>query len=210
MLHPPISEMSAAPFVPKTTSLNKLRAASKGCRGCPLYREATQTVFGEGPERARVVLLGEQPGNSEDLAGHPFVGPSGRLLSRALSDAGLNREDLYISNVVKHFKFLRKGKIREHHRPSGPEIRACRPWLEAELRIIQPEITVCLGASAAKGLLGRKVTLKNERGTFTSSPYGGRLLLTVHPSSILRIPDDAARHGEYAYFVRDLKRAAGL
>jgi uracil-DNA glycosylase family protein len=199
-------ETSAAAFVPShPETLAELRAAARHCRGCDLYRYATQTVFGEGPQEARIVLLGQQPGDHEDREGHPFVGPAGKLLNKALNEAGLDRSEVYVSNVVKHFKYKGKGKFRFHQKPTGTEIRACRPWLEAEMQLLHPEVTACLGVSAAEWVLGRKVTIKDERGRLQACPLGGRLLVTVHPASILRIPEDAARHAAYRDFVHDLK-----
>jgi uracil-DNA glycosylase family protein len=201
-----LADYSAAPFVPATRSLERVREASKACRGCPLYKFATQTVFGEGPANARIVMFGEQPGDSEDKAGHPFIGPAGRLLDKALADAGLQRSEVYISNIVKHFKFRTKGRLRFHQKPARSEIEACRPWMQKEIEILQPDVTVCLGVSAAQGLLEHGVTLREVRGKSMESPLGGALLLTVHPSSILRIPDETERHAEFAHFVRDLKK----
>jgi uracil-DNA glycosylase family protein len=197
---------SAADFVPAhPKSLSELRAAAGRCRGCDLYKHATQTVFGEGPGDARVVLLGQQPGDHEDRTGKPFVGPAGALLNKALAEAGVDRSTVYVSNVVKHFKFKPQGKIRFHQKPTGTEIRACRPWLEAEMEWIKPGTVVCLGVSAAEWILGRKVTIKNDRGRFQTSPFGPRLLVTMHPSAILRIPDENGRHAGYRALVKDLK-----
>jgi len=197
--------MSAEPYVPHSRILTTLKRASRACRGCDLYREATQTVFGEGPARARVVMIGEQPGNREDQEGRPFVGPSGALLDKALAEIKMERREIYVTNIVKHFRFIQKGKIRFHRKPSGEHKRACRPWLDAEMAALRPSVTVCLGVTAAESLLGRKVTIRDERGHLLNSPLGGRLIVTVHPSSILRMPDEASRHAEYRHFGNDLR-----
>jgi uracil-DNA glycosylase len=203
--------VSAAPFVPKTLkSIEQLRSAAEKCQGCDLYRWATQTVFGEGPASARVMILGQQPGDQEDREGKPFIGPAGRLLNKALEQAGLARTEFYISNVVKHFKFKKQGKFRFHQKPTQKEVIACRPWLEAEMELIKPELVVCLGVTAAEWVLQRKVTLKLERGRKQMSPYNQPLFVTAHPSSILRIPDEEGRHSAYRELVRDLKRVKGF
>jgi DNA polymerase len=185
-----------------------LRAEAQSCHGCELWRRATQTVFGEGPETARVMLVGEQPGDAEDREGHPFVGPAGRLLDRAIAAAGLDRRDVYITNVVKHFKWEEapppRGKRRLHSRPSTAEVRACRPWLDGELDAIRPAIVVCLGASAAQAILGTAFRVTSQRGVWTPSPIASSVIATVHPSSILRERDDARRHAAFAQFVADL------
>jgi uracil-DNA glycosylase family protein len=205
---------TAADFVPPhAQTLEKLREASKGCRGCDLYKYATQTVFGEGPQTARIMFLGQQPGDKEDKEGHPFVGPAGHLLDKALSEAGVNRSTVYISNVVKHFKYLKKGNFRFHQKPTSAEIHACRPWLEAEIQLIRPEVIVCMGVSAAEWVLDRKVSLFKERGRLQDLPAEKRvplldsyLLITPHPASILRIPEEVDRHAAYFRFVEDLKQ----
>ncbi len=179
---------TAAEWVPSTHNLDKLRAAATACRGCALYQHATQVVFGEGPQNAKVVMVGEQPGDEEDQKGHPFVGPSGRLLSKAMHEAGLDREKIYVTNAVKHFKFIERGKRRIHAKPSGIEISACRPWLEAELASIEPELVVCLGATAAQSLMGLSFRITKERGHFFPHPFAKQLVATVHPSAILRVP----------------------
>jgi len=189
-------------------SLSNVRAAAKNCRNCDLWKNATQTVFGEGPERARIMLVGEQPGNEEDLAGHPFVGPAGKLLDRALEEAGIDRRIVYVTNVVKHFKWEPRGKRRIHKKPRQSEINACRPWIEDELAIVKPKALVCLGSTAAKALLGRDFRVTVQRGKPVPSPLAPVVLATVHPSSILRAPDEESRHTEYARFVADLKVAA--
>jgi uracil-DNA glycosylase len=199
---------TAAPLVPPHPTLPKLRAEAARCRACDLWRRGTQTVFGEGRRTARILLVGEQPGDREDLEGRPFVGPAGLLLDRALEEAGIARTDAYVTNAVKHFKWEPRGKKRIHQKPNAVEIAACRPWLEAELAVVKPEVLVCLGATAAQALLGKAFRVTKSRGVFVASPLAPRVLATVHPSSILRAPDDEARHREYTSFVRDLKVAA--
>jgi DNA polymerase len=201
---------SAASFLPARRTLPALRAAAAGCRGCPLYRNATQTVFGEGKDAARVVLVGEQPGHEEDLAGRPFVGPAGRLLDRALEAAGIPRDAAYVTNAVKHFKWQPQGKRRIHAKPGRSEILACLPWLLAELEIVEPEAVVCLGATAAQTLLGPRFRVTAQRGQWLSAPGAPRVLATVHPSSILRAPDDAARRREFDGLVTDLAQVRAL
>jgi len=202
--------VSAAAYVPETRSLSRLREAVQGCRGCDLYRNATQAVFGEGARHAGVMLVGEQPGDKEDLAGTPFVGPAGRLLDRALEDAGIDRADAYVTNAVKHFKWQARGKRRIHQKPTWSESTACRPWLEAELDLVRPKVLVALGATAAQTLLGREFRLTRHRGEVFSTDLAERVTATVHPSSILRQQDERARRDEYAAFVADLKAAAKL
>ena len=200
---------SAAQFVPPSRSLKRLRDAAAGCRGCDLYKNATQTVFGEGSPKARLVFVGEQPGDKEDLSGHPFVGPAGTLLRNAMAEAGVDPADVYLTNAVKHFKYVLKGKRRIHAKPRVIEMRACAPWLEAELRAIKPDLVVALGATAAQAIFGPAFRLTKQRVTLLESPVG-RAIATVHPSSILRAPDDDARHAEYKRFVADLKKIAKL
>ena len=202
----PAQAPSAAPFVPARHSLSALREAVQDCRGCDLYRYATQAVLGEGPKSARIAMIGEQPGDEEDRRGHPFVGPAGKLLDRALLDAGIDRSTVYVSNAVKHFKFEERGKRRLHKKPGMSEIKACRPWLEAEMAIIKPRIIVCLGATAAQSILGPQYRLTRERGKFVEHPWAPLVTATVHPSAILRAPDDDQRHEEYRKFILDLKR----
>jgi len=202
---PAASTGSAADFMPERRALPALREAAARCRGCQLWTRGTQTVFGEGPRRARVMLVGEQPGNDEDLAGKPFVGPAGRVLDRALEAAGIARGDVYVTNVVKHFKWEPKGKRRIHAKPNQMEIAACLPWLEAELDLVKPTVLVCLGATAAQALLGGKFRVTKQRGEWIASRWAPRVMATVHPSAILRAPDDAARHAEMERFVADLK-----
>jgi uracil-DNA glycosylase len=188
-------------------SLTKVRDAAKSCRNCDLWKHATQTVFGEGPQRAQLMLVGEQPGNEEDLDGHPFVGPAGKLLDRALADAGIDRRIVYVTNVVKHFKWEPRGKRRIHKKPRQSEINACRPWIEDELAIVKPKTLVCLGSTAAQALLGRDFRVTAQRGKPVDSPLAPAVFATVHPSSILRAPDEETRHSEYQRFVEDLKVA---
>jgi DNA polymerase len=201
---------TAAPFVPDSRSLKTLRQAARGCRGCPLWRLGTQTVFGEGPVRARVLMVGEQPGDREDLQGRPFVGPAGKLLDTALVGAGLDRSDVYVTNSVKHFKWEPAGKRRLHKKPNAREIAACRPWLDAELEAVQPQVVVALGATAAQGLMGPKFRVTRKRGKiFRDVPWAPAFVATVHPSSILR-GDPAERDAALAAFVADLKVVAEL
>jgi DNA polymerase len=191
------------------TTLDQLRRAARACTACDLYRGATQIVFGEGDPRADIVLVGEQPGNDEDLAGHPFVGPAGRLLDAALARAGIDRRRLYVTNVVKHFKWKREagGKRRIHDKPRHDEVEACRPWLDRELWLIEPRVIVCLGVTAATAVLGRRVTVTGARGRAWSSRHGMTAFVTVHPSAILRIREDADREAEMQRLVDDLERA---
>ncbi|RPE81870.1 uracil-DNA glycosylase family protein [Vulcaniibacterium tengchongense] len=190
--------------VPEDDSLAALRAAAAGCRRCPLWKPATQTVFGEGPEDARVLFVGEQPGDAEDLAGRPFVGPAGRVFDRALAELGLERARFYVTNAVKHFKFERRGRVRLHRSPDPSERAACRIWLERELATVRPDIVVCLGAIAARAVFGNKFRLMQQRGTWQTLPDGTRAFATVHPSWVLRQRGDEARREAYAHFVDDL------
>jgi uracil-DNA glycosylase len=198
----------ATPFLPERRSLKGLREAATGCRGCHLWRRATQTVFGEGRKSSRVMLVGEQPGDREDLAGEPFVGPAGRELDRGLEAAGIDRPDAYVTNVVKHFKFEERGKRRIHQTPKRFEIDACRPWLEAELDIVKPEALVLLGAVAAKALLGSSFKVTQHRGELLDSDLAPIVSATIHPSAILRQRDDASRAAEREAFAADLRRVA--
>lgn len=200
--------MGAEEFLPRRVSLSGLQAAAQDCRGCDLYRNATQTVFGEGLVRSRVMLVGEQPGDREDRQGRPFVGPAGRLLDRSLIEAGIDRDEAYVTNVVKHFKHTRRGKRRIHKRPAAEEIRACSPWLEAEVGVVEPEVIVALGATAAQALLGPDFRLTRHRGEFHASDLGPPVTATVHPSAVLRAPDDETRREERAAFVADLRLVA--
>ena len=199
---------SARDFLPDSRSVEELRAAAESCQGCDLYRNATQTVFGEGPESAKVMLVGEQPGDAEDRAGHPFVGPAGRLLDKALTEAGIPRDQTYVSNAVKHFKFIWRGKRRLHQKPSVREVAACRPWLEAEIEAVHPKVVVCMGATAAQSVLGRPVPIMKERGKFIESKTGPAIFITIHPSSILRQQEDADREREYRAFAAEMKLLA--
>ena len=196
---------SAADFLPDRTTLGAMREAVQDCRGCDLYKDATQAVFGEGPADARVVMVGEQPGDKEDLAGKPFVGPAGGLLDRAIEDAGLIRDDVYISNVVKHFSHVVRGKRRIHRKPNAEQVKACAPWLEAELSRIGPEVLVLLGATAAQSILGRSFRVTQQRGEFVESPLAPLVTATIHPSSILRSETDEDRRNAFDCLVRDLR-----
>jgi uracil-DNA glycosylase family protein len=204
----PLDREERDAVLPTARNVDELRELAAGCRACELWRNATQTVFGDGPARARVLIVGEQPGNSEDLEGAPFVGPAGRLLDRALVEAGIDRDGVYVTNVVKHFKWRRapSGKRRIHQKPDSGEIAACRPWLEAEAARVRPELIVCLGATAAQALLGRSFRVTQQHGEVIDSDLGPTLA-TLHPSAILRAPDDA-RDAAYDGFVNDLRAAA--
>jgi uracil-DNA glycosylase family protein len=196
------------PRRPSRISLTRVREDSKDCRACDLYKHATQTVFGEGPATATMMLIGEQPGDAEDLSGHPFVGPAGHLLDRALAEAGIDRRAVYLTNAVKHFKFEPRGKRRIHKKPRVSEIAACRPWLDAEIGLVKPRVIVCLGATAAQALLGTSFKVTTHRGIFMPSTLAPRVMATVHPSSILRSRDAEARRAEMERFVSDLRAAA--
>lgn len=198
------------PFVPHTTDLKKLQKAAKGCRNCDLWKRGTQTVFGEGPSHSRVMFIGEQPGNQEDIEGHPFVGPAGRLLDKLLVEAGIDRKKVYVTNAVKHFKWEPRGKRRIHKKPNSVEIAACRSWLEAEIASAHPKVIVCLGATAAQSLLGRDFRVTQHRGELLDSSLAPYVIATVHPSSILRAPDEATRHEEMRRFVDDLRKISSL
>ena len=197
--------MTAADLIPPHPTVRKLQEAAKECRACDLWKRATQTVFGEGKRTSTVMFIGEQPGNSEDLDGRPFVGPAGGLLDRALDEAGIDRSNVYVTNVVKHFKWEPRGKRRIHKKPNAAEIRACRPWLQAEIDVVKPRAIVCLGSTAAQAVIGPKFRVSTQRATFVDSPLAPLVTATVHPSSILRAPTDAQRHEEMARFVADLK-----
>ncbi len=201
---------SARGFLPERHSLAAARRAAAGCRGCPLWRRATQTVFGEGPRRASLLLVGEMPGDHEDLEGRPFVGPAGRLLDRALETAGIERADAYVTNVVKHFKWIPRGKRRLHRSPLAPEIEACLPWLELELELVQPKVLVCLGATAARALLGREFRVSRDRGRFVPSARAPHVTATVHPSALLRIADAGERRAAFVRFAADFAPVAAV
>jgi uracil-DNA glycosylase family protein len=201
---------SARTLIPHRPTLAKLKTAAAGCRACPLWLKGTQTVFGEGSPRAEVMLVGEQPGDKEDLAGRPFVGPAGRILNEALEAAGIDRSRVYVTNIVKHFNWVPddRGKRRIHKKPRYSEVKACRPWLEAEIQVTRPRLIVCLGATAAQGLLGREFSVTRQRGTFVDSQLADLVMATVHPSSILRAADEASRGEQKAAFIHDLRVAA--
>lgn len=201
-----VPTQTAAPLVPPRPSLPKLRDAAADCRACDLWRTGTQTVFGEGKSSSQILFIGEQPGDKEDLAGRPFVGPAGALFDRALEEAGIDRNTVYVTNVVKHFKWEPRGKRRIHKKPNAVEITACRPWLEAEIKVVQPRMIVCLGATAAQAVIGPKFRVTTQRGQFIESNLAEFVTATVHPSSILRAPSDEARVLERERFVEDLRK----
>jgi uracil-DNA glycosylase family protein len=202
-----VTRISAAP-IPEKRTLSTLRSAAAGCKACDLWKLGTQTVFGEGSVTARVMMVGEQPGDKEDLQGRPFVGPAGAVLDKALAAAGIDRNDVYVTNIVKHFKWEPRGKRRLHKKPNALEISACRPWLEAEIKVIKPEVVVLLGATAAQGIMGNQFRVTQQRGQWIESSIAPLVMATVHPSSILRAPDDDSRHEEMRKFVADLKKVA--
>jgi uracil-DNA glycosylase len=202
------SHPSALDVIPETPSLASLARAAQSCTACDLYKRATQAVMGAGPREAAVFFIGEQPGDQEDLAGKPFVGPAGKVLDESLSEAGIAREEVYLTNVVKHFKWEPRGKRRIHAKPNLGEVKACRPWLEAELALVKPRIIVCLGATAAQSLMGSKFKVTVERGKFFETPWAPWLTATIHPSAILRMPDETARREARAQLVEDLRRVA--
>jgi DNA polymerase len=197
-------EISARDFLPKKPTLESLRKSAKACKGCDLYQSATQTVFGVGPPHADLVLVGEQPGDQEDRQGSPFVGPAGRMLDKALAQAGIPRQEVYVTNAVKHFKWIWRGKRRLHQKPSVREVIACKPWLEAEIAVLQPRIVVCLGATAAQSVLGRPVAITKERGKFTESPSGQLIFITIHPSAIYRHRERHQQDEEYRRFAAEI------
>lgn len=201
--------VSASDFLPRNRSLESLRQAAKSCKGCDLYLNATQTVFGDGPGHASVMLVGEQPGDIEDQKGEPFVGPAGRILDRALEDARISRDEVYVTNAVKHFKWIWRGKRRLHQKPSVRQVVACRPWLEVEIEVVQPDILVCLGATAAQSVIGKSVAIMKERGKFIDSVLGKLTFVTIHPSAILRQRDNDEREQEYHRFASELKLVKG-
>ena len=202
-----LTRISAAP-IPDQPTLPALRAAAAGCKACHLWKLGTQTVFGEGKATALVMMVGEQPGDKEDLQGRPFVGPAGAVLDKALAAAGIDRKDVYVTNIVKHFKWEPRGKRRLHKKPNSLEISACRPWLDAEINVVKPQVVVLLGATAAQGILGSRFRVTQQRGQWVQSNIAAQVMATVHPSSILRAPDDDSRHEEMAKFVADLKKVA--
>ena len=201
---------SAAAYVPESPTLPRLEKAAAGCRGCHLWERATQTVFGEGSRSAPLMLVGEQPGDQEDLAGKPFVGPAGKLLDRALEQAGIDRSAAYVTNVVKHFKWEARGKRRIHAKPSWSEMVACRPWLDAEIAVVEPRVLVCLGATAAQAVIGRDFRVSRQRGELVDSALAPYVTATIHPSAILRQRDDESRRLELEAFVDDLRKVAEL
>ena len=202
------SQSTAAELIPSRPTLPTLRSAAAGCKACDLWKTGTQTVFGEGASHARVMFVGEQPGDKEDLAGKPFVGPAGAVLDKALQAAGIARDEIYVTNMVKHFKWEPRGKRRIHKKPNAMEIAACRPWLEAELAVTRPRVVVLLGATAAQALLGKSFKVTQRRGELIPSDLASYVMATVHPSSILRAPDDDSRHAEMARFIDDMKKIA--
>ena len=208
----PVSEKdtSLGVQIPSQPTVDALRDAAARCTGCDLYKDATQTVFGEGPERARIMLVGEQPGDAEDLAGHPFVGPAGRLLDHCLVEARIDRKQTYVTNVVKHFKWVPRGPRRIHSKPGAVEIEACFPWLEAEISVVKPRVIVALGATAAQALFGRAFRVTRDRGRLVPFALAPRALATVHPSALLRAPDEVTRRREIDRFIEDLRQVAAI
>ena len=202
---PKRSQQTAAPLIPPEPTIPKLRDAAATCRACDLWKRGTQTVFGEGSGKPRVMLVGEQPGDQEDIQGRPFVGPAGKILDKALAEAGIDRKDVYVTNAVKHFKWEPRGKRRIHKKPNSIEITACKPWIEAEIEVVHPQVIVCLGATAAQALLGREFKVSTQRGAWIPSPLAPFVMATVHPSSLLRAPDEETRRLETRRFVADLK-----
>ena len=201
-----VQQQTAAPLVPSRPTLKKLQIVAAGCQACHLWKTGTQTVFGEGKQTSTVMFVGEQPGNQEDLQGRPFVGPAGNLLDKALTEAGIDREKVYVTNVVKHFKWEPRGKKRIHKKPNAAEITACRPWLEAEISVVKPRAIVCLGSTAAQAVIGPKFKVSTQRATFVKSELAPFVTATVHPSSILRAPSNEQRHADLARFIGDLKK----
>jgi DNA polymerase len=197
-------QTSAAEFLPKRRDFESLHAAARSCEGCDLYKNATQTVFGEGAEHANIILVGEQPGDMEDRQGHPFVGPAGRLLDKALAEACISRDEVYITNAVKHFRWIQRGKRRLHQKPAVRQIMACKPWLEAEIESIHPKLIVCLGATAAQSILGKVVPIGQARGKFFNGQRGEAVFITIHPSAIFRQREKSEREQEYLRFVADM------
>jgi uracil-DNA glycosylase family protein len=199
-------QQTAAPLIPPNPTIPKLRATAANCRACDLWKIGTQTVFGEGGgAKPRVMLVGEQPGDQEDIQGHPFVGPAGKLLDKALAGADIDRKQVYVTNAVKHFKWEPRGKRRIHKKPNSMEISACKPWIEAEIEVLHPDVIVCLGATAAQALLGRQFKVSTQRGAWVPSPLAPFVMATVHPSSLLRAPDEETRQREMQRFIEDLQ-----
>jgi uracil-DNA glycosylase len=198
-------QKSAADFLPPRRTLKALREAARSCKGCDLYKNATQTVFGEGPRTASVVFVGEQPGDQEDRQGRPFAGPAGRLLDKALADAQIPRSQVYVTNAVKHFKFIWRGKRRLHQKPSIRQVTACRPWLEAEIEVLRPKLLVCMGATAAQSVIGKAVPITQSRGKFLKSDLGPLTFITIHPSAIYRHPEKKEQEKEYRRFAEEMK-----
>ena len=205
---PPLRGRTAATLIPPRPTFGKLRTAAAKCMACPLYADATQTVFGEGPVPARLMLIGETPGDQEDKQGRPFVGPAGKLLDRCLAEASIARDEAYITNAVKHFKWEPRGKRRLHKKPNALEIAACKPWVEAEIALVKPKVLVLLGATAAQTLLGRDFLVSRERGKAVRSDLAPHVMATVHPSALLRAPDETTRHREIARFIAELRLVA--
>ena len=203
-------QITAAPLVPPKPSIPKLQSAAADCKACDLWKLGTQTVFGEGTSKAKVMLVGEQPGDQEDIQGRPFVGPAGRILDKALEEAGIDRNEVYVTNAVKHFKWEPRGKRRIHAKPSWSELAACRPWLEAELAVVRPKVLACLGATAAQSLLGRQFRVTQQRGEWVESDLAERVTATIHPSAVLRQRDGESRQREMEAFVADLKLVASV
>ncbi len=203
-------DFAAVHPIPLNMRLDAIREEAKGCRACELYKHATQTVFGEGAVGATIMLVGEQPGDQEDREGHPFVGSAGRVLNEALAQAGIDRDEIYVTNVVKHFKWVaaQRGKRRIHKKPRFSEIHACRPWLDAELELVKPQVLVCLGATAAQAIFGRQFSVMRQHGQLVQTNIAPFAMATIHPSAMLRAPDDDARHAQMRMFVEDLRRAA--
>ena len=201
-------QTTAYPRIPPEPTIAKLRVVAADCQACDLWKTGTQTVFGEGNSKGRVMLVGEQPGDQEDIQGHPFVGPAGKVLDQALAAAGIDRKETYVTNAVKHFKWEQRGKRRIHKKPNSMEINACKPWIEAEIEVLQPAVIVCLGATAAQALLGRQFRVSTQRGVWVPSPLAPFVMATVHPSSLLRAPDDETRRREMERFIEDLKQLA--
>jgi uracil-DNA glycosylase family protein len=195
---------------PKAKSIAELAEQAEDCKNCDLWKTGTQTVFGEGSSRAKIMMIGEQPGNQEDIEGKPFVGPAGKLLDRLLEEAGVDRKKVYVTNAVKHFKWEPRGKRRIHKKPNAKEIAACRSWLDAEMAVIKPQVIVCLGATAAQAILGKAFRVTQQRGEFVESPLAPYVMATVHPSAILRAPDENERHAQERMFVEDMKKIAKL